>query len=386
MLNEGTSTRSALAIADQQAYLGVVLDAASGWDASQVTLHTTTAMMDSALALMSDLVLRPSFPQTELERLRKDRLTDLLQLKDRPTEIADRAYAKLVFGESHPYGKPLTGTEASMQRITRSDLTRFWETYYRPNNTTLIVVGDVTPDDLTRRVERLFGNWQRGNVPKVTYPEPPKATTTTVYLIDKPGAPQSSVRIGGVGVPRSTEDYFALRVMNTILGEPFTSRLNQNLRETHGYTYGARSRFGMRKSAGPFTASAEVTAEKTDSSLIEFMKELRAIRDTVPTEELNKAKRYLQLRLAGQFETTGSIANQLAPLVLYDLPLDFYNTFIQQIERISQADVQRVAQRYLDPARMAVVIVGDRKTVESGLKAIKVGDVVIRDMSGEIVP
>ena len=384
MLNEGTTTRSALDIADQQAYLGVVLGSSSGWDASQVTLHTTTAKLDSALALMADIVLRPSFPAPELERLRKDRLTSLLQVKDRPPEIADRAYAKLVYGDKHPYGQPLSGTEASMQRVTRGDVARFWETYYRPNNATLIVVGDVTPDDVMRRVEKLFGAWERREVPGTTYPEPPKAATTTVFLIDKPGATQSSVRIGGVGVPRSTEDYFALRVMNTILGEAFTSRLNLNLRETHGYTYGARSRWSMRRSAGPFTASAEVVAEKTDSSVIEFMKELRAILDTVPAEELTKAKRYLQLRLPGQFETTGGIAGQLVPLVLYGLPLDYYNGFVQQIERITQADVQRVARKYVDPSRMAVVIVGDRKSIEPGLKAIGVGAVVLRDMSGAV--
>ena len=385
LLNEGTATRSALAIADQVAYLGVVLDASSGWDGTQVTLHTTTAKMDSALALIADLVLAPSFPAQELERLRKDRLTALLQMKDEPTEIADRAYARLVFGERHPYGQPLSGTEASMQKITRGDVARFWETYYRPNNATLIAVGDITPDEVVRRAERLFGRWQRRDVPQTTFPEPPLSRTTTVYLIDKPGAPQSSVRIGAVGVPRSTEDYFALRVMNTILGEAFTSRLNANLREQKGYTYGAGSRFSMRRSAGPFTALAEVVAEKTDSSVIEFLRELRGIRDTVPSDELAKAKRYLQLRLPGQFETTTGIAAQLVPLVLYGLPLDYYNSFVQQIERITQADVQRVARRYLDPSKMAVVIVGDRKSVEPGLKAIRVGDVVLRDITGGAV-
>ena len=339
LLSEGTTTRNALQIADQEAFLGVEVGASAGWDASRVVLHAPTAQLDSALALFADVALRPSFPASELERLRRERLTSLIQLKDRAPAIADRAYASIVFGAAHPYGQPMAGTEGATRAIARGDVERFYRAAYRPNNATLIAVGDVTADDVARRAEALFGTWARGTPPAAKFTTPPKAGVTTVYLIDKPGAVQSSIRIGGVGVPRSTEDYFALAVMNTILGGSFTSRLNQNLRETKGYTYGARSRFDMRKVAGPFTASAEVTGTKTDSSLIEFMKELTAIRDTVPAVELAKAKSFLQLQLPGNFETTGSIASQLVPLVLYDLPRDYYNGFVQQIERVTQADV-----------------------------------------------
>jgi zinc protease len=206
-----------------------------------------------------------------------------------------------------------------------------------------------------------------------------------VYLIDKPGAAQSSFRIGSIGVPRSTKDYFALTVMNTILGGSFTSRLNQQLRETHGYTYGARSGFDMRRAAGPFTASAEIVAAKTDSGLIEFMKELNAIRDTVPTNELNKAKRYLQLGLPADFETTQQIATALVPVALYDLPLDYYNNYVQSIEGITQGDVQRVAKQYVNPGSLAIVVVGDRKNIESGLKAVNTGPISIRDFFGKPV-
>jgi predicted Zn-dependent peptidase len=170
--------------------------------------------------------------------------------------------------------------------------------------------------------------------------------------------------------------------MNTILGGAFTSRLNQNLRETHGYTYGAGSRFDMRRSAGPFTARAEVVGTKTDSSLVEFLKELRAIRDTVPAAELAKAKRYLELQLPGEFETTTDIAGQLVPIVLYGLPLDYYNNVVQRIESVTQSDVQRVAERYVDPTRLTIVVVGDRKSIESGVRALHVGDVSLRDLTG----
>lgn len=382
LLTEGTTTRSALQVADQEAFLGVELNSAAGWDQSRVTLHTPTAQLDSALALFADVTLRPSFPAAELERVRKERLTELLQLRDRPPAIADRAYASVVFGDRHPYGHPLGGTEQATRAIARADVQRFYQAAYRPNNATLIAVGDLTADDVARRAEALFGKWRPGAAPATTYPVAPKGGATTVYIVDKPGAVQSSIRIGGVGVARSTSDYFPLAVMNTILGGSFTSRLNQNLRETHGYTYGARSRFDMRRQAGPFTASAEVTGTKTDSSLLEFMKELRAIRDTVPAGELEKSKRFLQLQLPGNFETTGSIATQVVPIVLYGLPLDYYSGYVGQIERVTQEDVQRVARQYVDPANVVVVVVGDRKSIEPGIRALGLGTVVVRDLEG----
>ncbi|HMA21425.1 MAG TPA: pitrilysin family protein [Gemmatimonadaceae bacterium] len=386
MLTEGTASRNSLQIADQIAYLGIGLSAGSNWDASTVSLHTPTSQLDSAMALFSDVVLHPSFPSEDFERVRKNRLTSLVQLKDRPTAIADQAYASILYGSDHPYGHNLIGTEASVKGMTTADLQSFYKSNFIPNSSTLIIVGDVNASQIENKIKSLFGGWQRGAQTQFTFGEAPRANATTVYLIDKPGAAQSSFRIGSIGVPRSTRDYFALNVMNTILGGSFTSRLNQNLRETHGYTYGARSRFDMRQSAGPFTASAEVVAAKTDSSLVEFMKELNAIRDTVPTVELSKAKRYLQLGMPGDFETTQQIANQLVPVVLYNLPLNYYNDYVANIEGVSQADVQRVAKQYIDPASLAIVIVGDRKNIEAGLKAINAGPISIRDFFGQPIP
>jgi predicted Zn-dependent peptidase len=383
MLTEGTTSRNSLQIADQIAYLGVGLNAGSNWDASTVSLHTPISQLDSALALFSDVVLHPAFSSEDFERVRKNRLTSLVQLKDRPTAIADQAYASILYGTGHPYGHNLIGTEASVTAMTTADLQSFYRSNFVPNNATLIIVGDVKVADIEKRITSKFGSWQRGAVTPATFGDAPKAGATTVYLIDKPGAAQSSFRIGSIGVPRSTKDYFALNVMNTILGGSFTSRLMQNLRETHGYTYGARSRFDMRQSAGPFTASAEVVAAKTDSGLVEFMKELNAIRDTVPSSELNKAKRYLQLGMPSDFETTQQIANQLVPVVLYKLPLSYYNSYVSNIESVTQADVQRVARQYINPESLAIVIVGDRKSIEAGLKAVNAGPISIRDFFGQ---
>ena len=386
LLSEGTTKRDALAIADQEAYLGVQLNTFGGWDATRVTLHTPTARLDSALALFAEVALRPSFPAKELERLRQERLTSLLQMRDQPRAIADLAFNSIVFGETHPYGRPLVGTEATTKAITRADVRRFYDTYFKPNNATLVVVGDVNADDVVARAERLFGGWKRGAVPAASFRTPPSAGTTTVYIVDKPGAPQTSVRIGGVGVARGTQDYFPLTVMNTILGGSFTSRLNTNLRETHGYTYGARSSFAMRQVPGPFTASAEVTGTKTDSALVEFFKELRAIREDVPAVELEKAKRYLQLQLPASLETTGSVASQLAPLTIYGLPLDFFNTYAQRIDAVTAADVRRVANQYVDPAKVSVVVVGDKTSIEPMVRALNLGEVKIHATSTPPVP
>lgn len=382
LLDEGTINRSALQIAEQIGFLGISLRTTAGWDASRVTLHTPVAQLDSALALMADVTLRPSFSADELERLRKERLTALLQLRDRGPAIADQAYSHVVFGGDHPYGRPQLGDEASVGSLTRDDVLRFYQTYYRPNDAALIVVGDVRPDEIQQRLERWFGRWAPGPVPATRFPPAPIARAATVHLVDKPGAAQSSFRIGTVGVPRATEDFFPIQVMNTVLGGAFTSRLNQNLRETKGYTYGARSAFDMRRSAGLFTARAEIVTAKSDSALIEFMKELRNIRELVSRVELEKAKNYIQLSLPGAVETTFGIASRLATIALYDLPLDYLNMFSQRIAAVTQADVRRVALKHVRPEEMDIVLVGDLEQIESGIRALGVGNVILRDLSG----
>ena len=383
MLDEGTKTRNALQIADQIGFLGIALTIATGWDASRVSLHTPTAQLDSSLALFADVILNPSFAVKELERLRKERLTTILQQRDRGPVIADLAFSSILYGEDHPYGRAQQGNEVSVKAITRADMQRFYSTHYRPNNATLIVVGDVDVNDIMTRANRIFGGWQRGTIPpsRVTAAKP-SSGATTVFLIDKPGAPQSSFRIGSIGVSRANQDYFPLIVMNTILGGSFTSRLNNNLRETKGYTYGAGSNFDMRQAEGPFRAAAEIVAEKSDSALTEFFKELRNIRNDIPAQELDKAKRYLQLQLPAQFETTADRAFRLVPLALYDLPLDYFNSYAQKIGAVNNADVQRVAQQYVRPENMSVVIVGDLKTIEQGIRSVKIGRVEIRNMAG----
>jgi zinc protease len=382
MLTEGTTTRSALQIADQTAYLGISLFSSSGWDATTVRLSTPTAQLDSALALFADVVLRPSFPPTEFARVKQERLTALLQLKDRGPAIASLVYPTLLYGKDNPYGRAAVGTDASVGATTATDLSTFYHSHFAPNGATLIAVGDVTPAEVEQKVSALFSGWAREMVPTTDVGAGLPAPVTTIYLIDKPGAAQSSFRIGSVGVARSTPDYFPIEVMNTALGGSFTSRLNQVLREDKGYTYGASSRFDMRKYGGLFIASAEIVSAKSDSALVDFMKQLKGIRDTIPATELNKTKRYLQLELPSAFETTGEIAMRLGDVALYGLPLDYYNHVVDRIGAVTQNEAQQVAEKYIDPSHLTVLIVGDRKTIEGPIKALNIGPIVFRDANG----
>jgi predicted Zn-dependent peptidase len=350
--------------------------------------------LDSALALFADVALHPAFAPAEVDRAKQDRVTRLIELSDRGPFVAGRAFDAILYGPGQPYGRPTLGTETSIAGITPGDLRASYAEAFQPRNAVLIVAGDVRPADAERRARALFGGWTSQGSPPARAAAPagaPGGASTgasppnTIYLIDKTDAAQSSIRIGSAGVARSTPDYFPLIVLNTALGGAFTSRLNQNLRETHGYTYGAFSDFDMRRAAGPFIAAAEVVSAKTDSSLLEFMRELRAIHDTMPAAELNKTKRYLQLQLPGDFETTTDIASDLIPLVLYGLPDDFYTTYQLRVGAVTQGDVQRVAQRYIDPSKLTIVVVGDRRSIEAPLRATGIGPVVPRGPNGEVI-
>jgi len=384
MLTRGTPTRSATDIAAQTATLGASLDAGSTWDHTIVSLHVPTATLDSAWSIFADVVLHSTFPDSEFARVKRERLTDLVELSDRAPAVADRAFASILFGADHPYGRPSLGTEQSVGAITADDARRFYDVTFDAGNATLIVVGDVTVDAVETKARALFGAWKQGppNGDPVPPPAKPATAPTTIYVIDKHDAPQSSIRIGAVATSRWTPDYFPIDVMNTILGGAFTSRLNENLRETHAYTYGAFSGFGMRRLPGPFVAEAEVVATKTDSSLLQFVHELKAIRDTVPMAELNKAKRYMELQLPGELETSRDIADQLVPVATYHLPLDFYNTYQARVAAVTRADVQRVARTYIDPSHVIVVVVGDRASIEAPLRATGVGPVQDRGLDG----
>jgi len=386
MLDEGAGRRSALEISEEADFLGAELNTGAGLENASVRLHCAKARLTQALDLMADVALRPAFPDSEVTRQRELRKNAILQLRDQPTAMAPLAFNAIVFGAAHPYGRPSGGNDASTAALDREKVAGFYDRYYRPENAKLLVVGDVTPAEARQLVEARFGAWGKGSVPPPPVAQPPAPAARTFYIVDKPAAAQSVIRIGHVGVPRSTPDYYALRVLNTILGGSFTSRLNQNLRETHGYTYGARSSFDMQRLAGPFQAGASVQTAKTDSALIEFFKELRGIRDVpVPAAELAKAKAYIALGMPGEFETTQGATGMFLDLLGNDLPLDTYASFIPRVNAVTAADVQRVARQHIRPDEFAVVVVGDRSQIEAPIQALKEGPAELRDLWGQAV-
>lgn len=380
MLDEGAGQRNALQIADAIDYLGASLSTSSTSDVSFVDLHVPVARLGDALPIMSDVSLHPSFPDQELQRAREELLTSLVQAQDDPASLIQFAFPRLVFGPQHRYGTVSIGTAAAVKGFSVADLRQFHAQHYVPSNAVIIVTGDVTPASAVARLEAAFGAWKGTAAPRTAVPAAPQLTARQIYLVDKPGAAQSQIRIGWVGVPRSTPDYFALRVLNTILGGSFTSRLNQNLREEHGYSYGASSSFDMRSAAGPFYAAAGVQTDKTSEALTEFFKELDAIRKPIPAEEIEKAKNYLALLLPRTFETTESLAGSLAQVFVYNLPADYYATYTDRIRAVTPADVQRAAERYIQPDKFAIVIVGDRKVIEPGIKALNLGPIETIDI------
>jgi zinc protease len=380
MLDEGARQRNALQVADAIDYLGASLSTSSTSDASFVDLHVPVARLGDALPIMSDVALHPSFPDQELQRAREELLTSLVQAQDDPASLIQFAFPRLVFGPQHRYGTVSIGTAAAVKGFSVADLRQFHAQHYVPSNAVIIVTGDVTPASAVARLEAAFGAWKGTAAPRTAVPAAPQLTARRIYLVDKPAAAQSQIRIGWVGVPRATPDYFALRVLNTILGGSFTSRLNQNLREEHGYSYGASSSFDMRSAAGPFYAAAGVQTDKTSEALTEFFKELDAIRKPIPAEEIEKAKNYLALLLPRTFETTESLAGSLAQVFVYNLPADYYATYTDRIRAVTPADVQRAAERYIQPDKFAIVIVGDRKVIEPGIKALNLGPIETIDV------
>ena len=378
MLDEGAGTRDALALADAIDFLGASLGTGAGFDSSSVSLYTPVARLADALAVMADVAIRPTFADKELERLRKERLTSLAQIKDNPPAIGSAAFPRLVYGATHRYGSGLAGTAASVTALTAADLRAFHAANYHPKNAHLIVVGDVQPDAAMAMLEKSFGAWTgTGTAAASQALTAPAPQARAVYLIDKPGAAQSVIRIGWAGVPRSTPDYYAIQVLNTILGGSFTSRLNTNLRETHGYAYGAGSSFDMRLSAGPFFATANVQTDKTSESITEFFKELANIGKPISAEELEKAKNYLALGYPSDFETTQDVASKLSELVIYNLPENTFNEYVTKVQAVTAADVERVAKKYVTPDKFAVIVVGDLKTIEAGVRKLNLGTVRI---------
>jgi predicted Zn-dependent peptidase len=342
-----------------------------------------TRNLDKALEIYSDVIINPSFPATEIESLRGRQLVGLRQQKANPNAVGNIVYNKVLYGD-HPYGRD--NNEASIKAITRDDIVKFYDSTYRPNNGVLIVVGDFDKAALKGKLESAFAGWKSGTVANRELPSPKPFDKTGIYIVDRPNSAQSVVSIGQIGIDRSNPDYFPVVVMNSILGGGITSRISMNLREDKGYTYGANSGFVYRRGAGPFRAGGDIQTAVTKEAIVEFMKELNGIRGSIPItdKELDYNKQSLIRRYPAGFETVGAISNQLSNLVVYGLPDTYFNDYISKVNAVTLNDVNRVAKQYLDPSKMAIVIVGDRKTIEPGLKELGYS-ITILDSEGKPV-
>lgn len=376
MLDEGCGERSALDVHDALGRLGARFDVEIGPDATLLSLTTLTRFADKGLGLIADMVRRPRFEQREFDRVRDLRLSRLLQLRDLAPALADRAFTHLVY-RGHPYGHLPIGSEGSLRGMTLHEVTGFHR-HYAASRATLIAVGDALHDQLFGLAEEAFGGWTRpGPVADPLDPAAihPPASTERIALVHRAGAAQSEVRIGHAAASRSTPDYHALIVLNMILGGQFASRINLNLREAKGYTYGARTFFDFRRGRGPFVLQASVQTEATADAIRESLAEIAAIRGARPATdaELALARAALTRGYPRNFEMAEQVARAAAQLALYDLPDDYFSEFAVRVAAVGAGDVTRVAAAHLDPSRLLTVVVGDREQVGAALATLDLG-------------
>jgi zinc protease len=384
MLDEGTGRRSPLEIAADADQIGALLATGSSTDLAYVMARSLMRNIDAAFELVSDVLLNPSFALAEMERIRNDRLTHILQQKDNPGVVGIKVFFDAVYGSSHPYGFTDVGTEESNRAVRQDLLMGFYRAGYFAANSALVVAGDVSESELRTLAEKYFGKWEEtGSFPEI--PEVRSNAMRRIVIVERPDAPQTVLRIGHVGVARSNPDYIPLDVMNTALGGLFSSRINLNLRERHGYTYGASSAFIFRRGPGPFLVGTSVRTDATAPAVMEIFHEIERMRESaLAPEELAIAKDSISRSLPGLFETTPEAASSIGQLFVHNLPLGYYHALPEQIQSVSAAEVQRVARTHLRPEEAVIVAVGDRSKIEPELAKLNLGPVEIRDAGGKL--
>jgi zinc protease len=388
MMSEGTKARDADALSTALQTLGTNVGFSVASENGGASFQATVGNFEKTLAILAEMLETPAFPAAALDRLRAQRLVALTQSKVDPASIAGRVFPRLLYGTSHPFGQ--YPTEASYNAVTRDDIVAFHQAYFQPGRALVTVVGDVNTAAVKAAIDHAFAAWPKaGSKPAFSYPAPPERRAATMYLVDKPGAAQSTFSIGNPGPPRTTPDYYALQVMNFILGagQNFQSRLNANIREEKGYSYGVSSSFQFGKGPGAFRAGGNIVSAKSDVALIEFMKELRGIAGGRPItdEELASAKDSLVQVVPGQFASVAGVNGVITTIWTQGLPNDYYQQLGKNVAAVTKADVVRVAKQYIDLDHLTIVIVGDRATIEAPLKATGIAPIVAVDIDGNII-
>ena len=388
MLDEGTTSRTALQIAQALEDLGTTLSTGSNLDMSSVRMSTLKEDLDASLDLFADVVLNPSFPEDEFDRRRRQQLAAIAREKVQPMGMAMRVFPRLLYGEGHAYSQPLTGSgsEATLSELRLDGLRRFHDTWFRPDNATLIVVGDVTMADLEPALEARFGDWEPGEAPHKNLGEVEHQDQSVVYLIDRPDSEQSIIFAGHVAPPKSDARDLQIETMNNVLGGGFTARINMNLREDKGWSYGAQSLLWDAAGQRPFIILAPVQTDRTAESMAEIDKEIGSIRsggDRPPTaEELARVKDQQTLTLPGRWETNRAVMADLVQMVRFGLPDDYWATYASSVRGLSLAEIRSEADRVLQPDRMIWVVVGDRARIEENVQALDLGEIRFLDADG----
>lgn len=386
LLSEGTESMDGVTITESFERIGAALDIHADWDAAIAKVTTLPSRLPGAMELLSEVLSSPSFPEREVERLRAERLAEILQQRAEPRGLADEMFDRFVYAPESRYAVPLDGDEPTVTAITRDDLVRFHADRYRASSTTIVVAGDITASAAVELVEQSFGSWKEGSAAPVEVADTPARLERMTHLVHKADAPQSEIRLGHVGIPRMHPDYFPVTVMNALLGGLFNSRLNLNLRERNGYTYGAHSGFDWRRGAGPFAAGAAVQSEVTAAAVREALGEIEGFAESpIPDTELSLALDYLEGVFPIRFETTGAIASALAGMVVYGLPDDYYDSYRTLVRAVTVEDVRRCAREHLKPGAMQLVVVGDAAAVKEPLAELSFGGLEVYDADGRAV-
>lgn len=386
LLLEGTAQASGADMTERFEQLGASLDAGADWDAAVAHLTVMSDRLPEALVLLGEVLMSPAFPVREVERLKSERLAELLQLRAEPRGLADEMFSRFVYAPESRYALPEGGGDDAVRSIGLHAVAGFYRARYQPAAVTLVIAGDVRVPDVEALAARVFGSWTGGTPPAIETIDRPSRTTRAVHLVVKEDAPQSELRVGHVGLPRAHPDFFDVVVMNALLGGLFSSRINLNLREEHAYTYGAFSGYDWRRAAGPFSVSTAVKSDVTADAAREILREVERMRaDPVTEEELSLATSYLDGVFPIKYETTAAIARALANLVIYALPDDYFDCYRARIRGVTASGVWRAAQRHLRPEAVQVVVVGDPAAVREPLAALALGPLAIYASDGTTI-
>jgi zinc protease len=379
-LRDGTAEIDGTSLTLELEKLGTSLEVGADWDSSVASLTVLRDKIDKAFALFSSVITSPAFRTEDIDRLRSERLAERVQMLDEPRGLAEESFERFAYASSSRYSEPMSGSTKSVSAITRDDVVRFHSTNYAPNATTLILAGDLTVEEGVELAEKSFGKWTGKRSTVSAALNRPARAERAAQIVAKPDAAQSEVRIGHVGVPRTHPDYFPIVVMNAVLGGLFSSRINLNLREAHGYTYGASSYFDWRRQAGPFVISTAVQSEVTGAAISETLREIDRMRlEEIAGAELSLATDYLEGVFPIRYETTGAIASALANMVTFGLPEDYYDTYRSHIGAVTTGDVLTAAKAHVKPEELQIVVVGNSAIIEPQIAALGLGPASVLD-------